>query len=134
MPNHFHLLIRQLVDGGISQGISELCNSYTKYFNTRYHRVGPLFQGTFRAVPIRTDDLLVHVCRYIFLNPVVANLAAHPAAYHWSSYRTLWTPDEFTVPSSFLAYFNDAKQVEAFVLDHLDYARSLETIKHLTFD
>ncbi len=134
MPNHFHLLVRQLVDGGISQGISEICNSYTKFFNTRYTRVGPLFQGTFRAVRIETDDVLVHVCRYIFLNPVVASLAAAPGDYQWSSYRTIQSGDEFTAPSTFLDYFTDFKQFETFVIDHLDYARSLESIKHLAID
>ena len=50
MPNHFHFLIKQLKDNGISIFMSQLSNSYTKYFNTKYKRVGPLLQGAFKAV------------------------------------------------------------------------------------
>lgn len=49
MPNHFHFLIRQLKDNGISRFMSHVCNSYTKYFNIKHNRVGPLLQGAFKA-------------------------------------------------------------------------------------
>src|SRR3989344_3190174 len=86
MPNHFHFLIRQLKDGGIPIFISQLSNSYTKYFNTKYERVGALFQGAFKAVLIESDEQLVHLSRYIHLNPIVSNLAKDLNHYYWSSY------------------------------------------------
>lgn len=86
MPNHFHLLIRQLRDGGIQKFMQKILNSYTKYFNTKHIRVGPLLQGAFKAVPIETDAQLVHVSRYIHLNPFVSNLSKELKTFPYSSY------------------------------------------------
>ena len=69
MPNHLHLLLKQLEENGISIFMSNLTNSYTRFFNTKRKRKGPLFQGKFKAVRIETDGQLVHVSRYIHLNP-----------------------------------------------------------------
>ena len=65
MPNHFHFLIKQLKEKGISIFLSQLSNSYTKYFNVKYGRIGPLLQGAFKAVRIETDEQFIHVSRYI---------------------------------------------------------------------
>lgn len=87
MPNHFHLLLKQIEENGITQFLSQLSNSYTKFFNKKYDRVGPLLQGTFKAVPIENDEQLLHVLRYIHLNPVTSFLVERPEDYPWSSYR-----------------------------------------------
>ena len=84
MPNHFHLLLKQTIDNGISHFLSKFTNSYTKYFNTKYNRVGPVFQGVFKSVHIESDEQLMHLSRYIHLNPVVSavvekqNLLSYP--------------------------------------------------------
>ena len=72
MPNHYHLVLRQLVDGGISLFMKKLANSYTGYFNEKYNRkgIGGLFQGVFKAVHIRDDRQLTALICYIFTNPV----------------------------------------------------------------
>lgn len=72
MPNHFHLLLKQKIKNGIPKFLSNSSNSYTRYFNTKRKRVGPLFQGIFKAVRIETDDQLIHVSRYTHLNPVAS--------------------------------------------------------------
>lgn len=68
MPNHFHLLIQQLEEGGISEFMRRLSDSYTRFFNTKYKRVGPLFQGRFKAKLIETDEYLLQLSKYIHRN------------------------------------------------------------------
>jgi len=69
MPNHFHLMLYQKREGGITQLMRRLCTGYVMYFNNRYKRVGTLFQGTYKASSINRDDYLQHISRYIHLNP-----------------------------------------------------------------
>ncbi|MCK4968639.1 MAG: transposase [Candidatus Aenigmarchaeota archaeon] len=70
MPNHFHLVLEQLVDGGISLFMQKIGAGYTKYFNLKYERVGSLFQGTFKAIRIEEENYLLQLIRYFHLNPV----------------------------------------------------------------
>lgn len=69
-PNHVHLLLQETQGGGISRFMHKLGTGYTNYFNTKYDRVGSLFQGTFKAVPVETDTQLRYVLVYInVINP-----------------------------------------------------------------
>jgi len=81
MPNHFHLLIKLVKEGGITRFTSDVANSYTRYFNTKNERVGNLLQGTFKAKEIAGDASLLQVSRYIHLNP------PNPHTYPYSSYQ-----------------------------------------------
>lgn len=69
MPNHFHLLLYQIDEGGITSLMRRVATGYVMYFNNRYERVGGLFQGRYKASLIQKDDYLQHVSRYIHLNP-----------------------------------------------------------------
>lgn len=136
MPNHFHLLVRQLQDRGIEEFMRKVLNSYTKYFNTRYDRVGPLFQGTFKAVLIKTDEQLIHLSRYIHLNPVVSELIEDIDYYSYSSYPiyTGLKNNSLCNIEPIMDYFKLPNSYINFVKDHEDYAKELETIKHLIID
>lgn len=70
MPNHIHLLVRQLVDGGITKFMKKLNGGYGGYFNRKYGRKGYVFQNRFTAVHIKTEDQLKVVFVYIHTNPV----------------------------------------------------------------
>jgi len=70
MPNHIHLLVRQLKDGGVVKFMLKLCGGYAKYFNLKYKRKGYVFQNRFRAVHIKNDNQLKVVFVYIHVNPV----------------------------------------------------------------
>lgn len=72
MPNHYHLVLRQLVDNGISLFMKKLADSYVGYFNLKYDRKGrgSIFQGRFKAVHVKTNDQLINLICYIFTNPV----------------------------------------------------------------
>ena len=70
MPNHFHLLIRELEDGGISKFMQKITTGYTMYFNKKNGRSGSLFQGRFKATHVADDRYLRYLISYIHLNPV----------------------------------------------------------------
>ena len=70
MPNHFHILVRESSDGGISKFIQKLSTAYTMYFNKKNNRTGSLFQGKFKASHIDDDEYLSYLIAYIHLNPV----------------------------------------------------------------
>ena len=70
MPNHFHFLIEELQNRGISRFMQRFGNSYGRYFNIKYKRPGSLFQGRFKAVHIKSDDQLKYLLAYInVINP-----------------------------------------------------------------
>lgn len=70
MPNHFHFIIRQLVDGGIVKFMQKLGTGYTMMFNKKYDRVGPLFQGRFKSVLVERQPHFMYLPYYIHLNPL----------------------------------------------------------------
>ncbi len=84
-PNHYHLLVKQLTDNGISNFMHKLGMAYTKYFNAKYKRSGSLFQGTFKAVEITSDFQLAHASAYINGNAEVHKIAK-AKDWPWSSY------------------------------------------------
>lgn len=73
MRNHFHILLVQAKDRGIEKFMQKLGTGYTMYFNKRYERVGSLFQGVFKSVPVDTDEHLYYLPHYIHANPLDLN-------------------------------------------------------------
>ncbi len=135
MPNHFHLLIKQLVDGGISKYLSNLSNSYTRYFNTKYKRTGAILQGKFKAVHIESNEQLLHVSRYIHLNPYSASIIKRPQdiiRYPFSSITKLFTSK---VESKLITdQFNNIQSYYQFVIDQADYQKNLQQIKKIILE
>ena len=95
MPNHFHLLIKQKKDNGISNFMHKIGVGYTMYFNEKNDRVGHLFQGKFKAVPLQNDIHFKYLPHYIHLNPMkIIRSSVHDnenklkilEKYRWSSY------------------------------------------------
>lgn len=69
MPNHFHLLFYQINETAITRLIQRVNTTYTMYFNKKYQRVGHLFQDCYKASLILHESYLLHISRYIHLNP-----------------------------------------------------------------
>lgn len=139
IPNHFHLLVRQLQDGGISSFMSNFTNSYTRYFNTKTKRSGPLFQGKFKAVRTETDEQLIHVSRYIHLNPYtsyVVKTVEELINYPYSSFSEYLNLKGIGVCNKdfILAHFKNSDTYKQFVFDQADYQRQLDQIKHLVLE
>ena len=92
MPNHFHMLVQQLVPYGISRYLKEVCEGYAKYLNWYRKRSGHLFQGRYKADDARDPQGLLHLSHYIHHNPVSAGLVADPAEWKYSSYKDYLHP------------------------------------------
>lgn len=123
---------------GISIMLRNLQDSYARYFNIRKERQGPLFRPMFKAVRIKTDEQLLHVSRYIHLNPsssFIVKINDLPN-YPWSSLPEFLGQREprFTNIEIILGYFKNRKKYEEFVFDQAGYQRELEKIKHLILE
>ena len=70
MPNHFHFLLKEIVEGGISLFMQKVLTAYTMYFNKKYERIGALFSNSFNSKHISDDRYFKKVLSYIHLNPV----------------------------------------------------------------
>lgn len=70
MPNHFHLLLHERTEGGISIFMQKVLTAYSAYFNKKYGRSGSLFEGVFKATHADIDEYLKYLFSYIHLNPV----------------------------------------------------------------
>lgn len=136
MPNHFHFLVKQLEDNGITSYFRRLTSSYAHFINLKYKRIGPLLQGRFKTVLVETDEQLLHLSRYIHLNPLVSDLVTRIEDYRWSSYavHTGKGYDQLCGTKLIKDFFKSGSDYEKFVLDQINYAKTLDKIKHAVFD
>lgn len=134
MPNHFHLLLRQLEDKGIAIFMSNFINAYTRYFNTKSKRTGNLFEGVFKAVYIEDDEQLIHLSRYIHLNPTTSSLIniKQLEKYPWSSYPNYLClrNDNIIKKEAVIDFFKLPAKYKDFVVNQAAYAKELHKIKH----
>ncbi|PIP55841.1 MAG: hypothetical protein CO183_00020 [Candidatus Zambryskibacteria bacterium CG_4_9_14_3_um_filter_42_9] len=142
MPNHFHILLRERIEGGISIFMQKISTAYTMYFNKRYERNGSLFQGRFRAEYLNTDNYLKYIFSYIHLNPigiidnrwknhVIRNkvkVENHLQSYQFSSYldyadENLRNPEgNILNKTAFPEYFQTPKDFRSFLQDWIELA------------
>jgi len=69
MPNHFHILVHEKIEGGISKYMLKLMTGYSMYFNKKYERTGKLYEGIFKSTHTNNDRYLKYLYSYIHLNP-----------------------------------------------------------------
>lgn len=131
MPNHFHLMIKQFTKEAMTDLMRSVGTSYVAYFNKRYDRNGPLFQGNYKAVLVETESYLLHLTRYIHLNPLEPNRVGPRTrldlvSYPYSSYgdylgkrKTGWVH-----PEEILAFFKTAQRTK--LKDILSYQSFVE--------
>ncbi len=133
MRTHFHLLLRQQEDEGISVFMSHLLNSYARYFNLKYKRKGHLWSAAFQNVPVETDEQALHLTRYIHLNPVTAHLVDKPEDWPFSSYSEYTRDPDQDKDVCDREHFPilSPSQYAKFVLDRVEYQRALASHKHL---
>lgn len=131
MSNHFHLLVKQETRDGITKLMNRIGTNYGMYFNKRYERVGSLFQGVYKAVLIDNGAQLLHLSRYIHLNPyeIENRNFKRLADYLYSSYgdylgkrKTGWVKTE-----DILSYFRTERKTE--LVDYSSYQSFVEDYK-----
>ncbi len=121
MPNHYHLLIRHDGPEPFYRFVQNTFNSYVQALNKSLDRKGPLFEGRFKHVLVNKNEYLMHLVRYIHLNPVQAGLAKSPESWLYSNYleyveKRNGKLSDFSVRDM---YFESAAMYERFVKDEL---------------
>lgn len=129
MPNHFHLFIYQHTEAAISELLRSISVSYVMYFNKKYRRTGPLFQQRYRAKRISDDAYLLHISRYIHLNP------NDYKSWEWSSlpYYNQRMKADWLKPNRVLDLFKEGEYSD-FVDDYQETKFEIETIRHQLAD
>jgi len=134
MPTHPHLILKQQTDHGISIYMSNILNSYTKYFNIKHKRKGPLWESEFKNIRVKNDEQLLHLTRYIHLNPSTAQLVNKPEHWPFSSYKEYLSETDTS-----LTEYNDILEISPvpyrkFVNNRISYQRELAKIKNLIIE
>lgn len=88
MPSHYHLIVYLPITIDFSNVMRSIMTSFVKSYNRWHRRTGHLFEDDYQAILIKGDEQLIHTCRYIHINPVVAGLASKPEDWAYSDYRT----------------------------------------------
>ncbi len=157
MPNHYHLIVRQLVDGGISLFMKKIGNTYIPYFNNKYKRMGmgSLFQGRSKAVHVETDEQLIYLVWYVFTNPLdlleknwreegvkdSKKAINYLESYKWSSYLDCIGIKNFpsVTKRDFLTdNFGERNNIKDFIeeriLETVKIKNSLDKVKNLSLE
>jgi putative transposase len=133
MPDHYHLLIKIISENHLSKLISTIENSFTRYFNLKFKRKGPLWQSRFKSVYIESNEHLLHVSRYIHLNPTTSYLKNRPEDWPFSSYRKFIEDKRFLSQMKEIS-IDDNLQYKQFVENNLDYQRNLKHIRKMLLE
>lgn len=125
MPNHYHILIYVVDATNVSKVFQSINSSYVQYFNKKYQRVGPLFQDRFKASHILLNAYLLHISRYIHLNP------AQWQTWEYSSYQYYLGKRSASWVHPSLFGMNSPEKYTAFMKDYEDHKATLDEVKSL---
>lgn len=139
MQNHFHILIKETTEQGITKFLSKVLTSYSSYFNKKYKRSGRLFEGTFKAKHVDSDEYLKYLFAYTHLNPVkifdpewkengISNrpeskkFLANYGYSSYSDYQGVTRPESKILEKEmFPEYFSTTKDFDVFIDEWLDF-------------
>lgn len=150
MPNHFHLILEEIKDGGISHFMHRLGTGYVKFFNKKYDRVGGLFQGRFKAVPVEQELYLKYLLIYInvvnpgqLVEPELKEIGARDMdtimrfaeGYPWSTHQEYLGKRKSTIIDKGILgeLFPDPSEYQKFAADVLSGKKFIE-ISHLILE
>jgi putative transposase len=130
MPNHFHMLIYQKDRDAITELLRPVITTYVIYFNKKYKRVGPLFQGVFKATSITNDAYCQHISRYIHLNPSdYKNWEYSSLPFYLGTKHADWVR-----PERIMGMFQDVDEYVNFVADYESQKEIMDELKHQLAD
>lgn len=134
-PNHYHLILRQLEDGGISEFMRRVNGGYTCYFNEIYGRSGALFQGRFKSKHIQNDAYLKHLSAYVNLNYKVHKLrGSTPYQSSWNEYIGK-IKSEICEKNIVLEQFKNINEYKRFVKESLhNILKKKDDLKDIEFE
>ena len=118
-PNHFHLLLKEINEGGISEFMKRVGGGYTWYFNNRHKRSGVLFQGVFKSTRIISNEQLLHVSVYINLNDKAHKISGETAGKTKSSWQEYTGEDDKNICAKEII-FDQFKSIN----DYKDFAET----------
>ena len=128
MSNHFHLLIYQIEPSAMSKLMKSIMTSYSRYFNLKYKRSGPVFESRYKASRIDQQTYLEHISRYIHMNPRYWKQYPYSSIAYFTKAKTP-TPD-WLKPNKILGLFRSKKSYAEFVANYEDHRQVLEEIKY----
>ncbi len=126
MSNHFHLLLYQEQEGTMTQLMRGIMTTYSRYFNKKYNRSGPLFETRYKAALITNDVYLQHISRYIHLNPKQWQTYPYSSLHFYLDKQKA----DWVKPKRILDLFDSKAEYSAFIADYEDHKKALKDIKH----
>ena len=135
MPNHFHLILEQNIDNGITTYMKKLQTAYSMYFNQKYDLSGSVFEGIYKSVPVISDPQLIQLLKYVLRNPIEASLVSPKdiLTYQWSSVKNYLDNTNYGIISDDRLpeeLFNSVKLAKFLLDDNLDFSQ----LEELTID
>ena len=134
MPDHYHLLVKINHAKKFSKYINNVEDSFSRYFNLKNNRKGPLWQSVVKSVYIESNEHLLHVSRYIHLNPTTKYLVNKPEDWVLSSYKDIISDDRYLKEYIKEISIDSCSDYKKFVENNIDYQRELKHIRKLMID
>lgn len=140
MPNHFHLFVEQKSQNGLKTFMQALATNYSMYFNRKYNRIGPLFQGRYKAVLIENEAYYLHISRYIHNNPRELFTRVRPLQnYSFSSYKDYLGKrkcDWLNTKQILISFKNKRTGINSYqeFIEEFDEEKDLDEIADLTLE
>jgi REP element-mobilizing transposase RayT len=128
MQNHFHLLVYQVNEGAMPRLMRGVMTSYSRYFNKKYQRSGSLFETRYKASRISSDTYLMHISRYIHLNPRQWRSYVYSSLPYYSEKAA--NTEDWLKPEKILSLFSSRQEYMQFVEDYKDLHDLYENLKH----
>ncbi len=133
LPNHFHFLVKQITDGGISEFMKRLQGGYTSYFNEENDRTGALFQGKYKYKHVKTDEYFKNIFCYVTFNSSIHNIPNDKNHLIASSFGEYTSRISYLIPNTQMNFifniFSNTNKIQKFAKETISVIRKLRSEK-----